>query len=60
MKYIWGWVVFRLLREYAEQVWGFCKNYWWVILILLVLMVIGWIVEWKEKKQKRVINKKLV
>jgi hypothetical protein len=51
-------VLTQLFREYFGQVVWFCKNYWWVILILLTLAVVGWITERKEKQNKKAINDK--
>lgn len=59
MKYILGYITLKhLFPKIRDQVVWFCINYWWVILLLLILAVIGWIIEWKEKKHKRVINEK--
>jgi lipopolysaccharide export system protein LptC len=59
MKYIWGIITLKLFGpKIRDHVVWFCINYWWVILLLLILAGIGWIIEWKEKQHKKVINKK--
>ena len=59
MKYIWGFIILKLLGpEIRDHVVWFFTNFWWVILVFLILGVIGWVIEWKEKRHKRVINKK--
>jgi len=63
MKYIWGFIVLKLLNkllgpQIGDHVVWFFTNFWWVILLFLIIGVIGWIIEWKEKQHKRVINKK--